>query len=193
MTTMSDTLTLDMSEIDYDLIEEPEATDTEAPVIRPRFAIDTEDKANWLLRAHLVLNAEEQQIERQAAARLADIRKRRASLKARFDLELEDWARSEMENRRVKGKTLKLLCGNISFRTVRGGLKLTDADSAIDHAKVLGAVQEIVTVKIDRDRYVQIAQDALHRTGELLPGIEMLPDRESMSIRFAEGERDGRD
>ena len=78
-----------------------------------------------VLRAKAVL-ANAEALQKASASRLD-------SLHRRFDGELGDYARRELEGK--KGRTLKTLLGSISLKTVKGGLRVADEAKALAWAK----------------------------------------------------------
>lgn len=145
------------------------------------FAIDSEERANWYLSKLANIETERARVKAQAAVILAALDRREQSLKGRFDAQLADWARERLAG--AKTKTLRLLQGTIAFRTVAGSLRLIDKEAAFVHARTELPECIITREELDAAAYRKRAQE----TGEVLPGIETVPGRESMSLKFAAG------
>lgn len=156
---------------------------------KPEFVIDTDDAANWCLAKML---AEESAIAaidtadlvRQARAILENAeamkkdRQRRLDwLHTRFDAELGKYARGALEG--AKTRTLKLLCGSISLRTVKGGLRVIDEADALETAKSLGWKQAIKTT--EKFLISELDEEQRHNA-ETMPGFKLNPDEERVKI-----------
>lgn len=83
-------------------------------------------------------------------------------------------------DRRYKGRrrSLHLLQGSFTFRAVPATLRLDDP------AATLGAV------KVDAAAYRAAALDAQKTTGELLPGVVIVPPREHFAVNFGKDSHD---
>lgn len=107
---------------------------------RPEFRVTDEASAEWVLEK--IMNAEADAardkiklkavVERLEAAIKAS-EKRAEWFRNRYVGELEEFARERLEG--AKTKTLKLTWGSISFRTVKGGLRVADPEAALEWAK----------------------------------------------------------
>jgi phage host-nuclease inhibitor protein Gam len=157
--------------------------------------IDSEDMANWYLRKLANLAAERERINANAKAMLAAIKRDEESLTAHFGPQLEQWAKEELIRRRSKTKTLPLFQGVISFKIVRSTLSVRDTEAALVHARTFYPELIETVQRLKTEDYSAIARD-LRKTetrddhtgemipGPLLPGCEVKPERESMSIKF---------
>lgn len=159
-------------------LEQPEATtDTE------RFAIDSAEKADWVLSKLASLDAEKTLISSMAAQRIEEIEADRNRLLGRFGAELEAWARQEAQTRRRK--TVTLLHGAVSFRTVPARLEVESLEDAITTAKAVAP--ETVTVetteRFDKAGFLARARAHFEATGEILPGLTRTEERESFSVK----------
>ena len=108
------------------------------------FVINTVDRARWALRKYGEHESEIAAIDSDADVLLAtaileNARKlkkkaedRLAYLHHRFDEELGRFARTQLDS---KGKTWCTPVGSVSFRTVKGGLRVVDKDKALVWAK----------------------------------------------------------
>lgn len=107
---------------------------------RPEFRVTDEASAEWVLEK--IMNAEADAardrlklkavVERLEASIKAS-EKRAEWFRSRYGSELEEFARERLQD--SKTKTLKLTWGSISFRTVKGGLRVADPEAALTWAK----------------------------------------------------------
>lgn len=101
-------------------------------------------------------------------------------LKAVYSTPIEEYAKARLDGQ--KTKTLITPYGQVSFRTVKGGLKVSDKGLALATAHKLGMVEAIkVTEEFQISRLTDEQKDTLATT--LPAGFELTPDRESMSIK----------
>jgi phage host-nuclease inhibitor protein Gam len=152
--------------------------------VAERFTIDSEDKANWLLRKVANLEAEEARVKAQADSILLGLKTERSGLMNRFGAELEQWTKAQIEAKGGKTKTLKLLQGNLSFRTVPAGLRVGELTDALTTAKAVCPSAVLTVEQLDRKAFLDHATELFEQTGELLPGIERTEARESFSMKF---------
>ena len=103
-----------------------------------------------------------------------------AYLRGVYSNPIEAYAKSRLEGQ--KTRTLTTPYGQVSFRTVKGGLKVSDKGLALATAHKLGMVEAIkVTEEFQISKLTDEQRDAIATT--LPEGFEMVPDRESMSIK----------
>jgi hypothetical protein len=103
-----------------------------------------------------------------------------AYLKSVYSNPIEAYAKSRLEGQ--KTKTLTTPYGQVSFRTVKGGLKVSDKGLALATAHKLGMVEAIkVTEEFQISKLTDEQRDAIATT--LPEGFEMVADRETMSIK----------
>jgi len=103
-----------------------------------------------------------------------------AYLRGVYSNPIEAYAKSRLEGQ--KTRTLTTPYGQVSFRTVKGGLKVIDKGLALASAHKLGMVEAIkVTEEFQISKLTDEQRDAIATT--LPEGFEMVPDRESMSIK----------
>ncbi len=103
-----------------------------------------------------------------------------AYLKALYEPHIQEYAKQRLEGQ--KTKTLTTPYGQISFRTVKGGLKVTDATLALDYAQLNGftnAIKLSATFQISK---LDPAQRELLEA-KVPEGFEVVPDKEFMSIK----------
>ena len=147
------------------------------------FHIDTEDKANWLLRKLANIDVEKERIRKQYETRTAQLDTDRAELLHLYGGELEAFARRELDSTRSRRKSLTLLQGTLSFRKVNASVRLFDALEALRWAEENRQDLLHVTPTLDTTGFRELATKTLEETGELLPGMEFLPEREAFSIK----------
>lgn len=158
---------------------EPEPEASEA------FHICDERSANWLLRKLGNIEAEQRRVQAQAEAICKSLDNDAASLRYLYGSQLEAWVRAELQRRGGRSKSLKLLQGTCSFRTVPRSLKITDEQAAKEYAQATAMPQAVEQIERLRTAvYCVLARRALEETGEVLPGIEIVPERESFCTRF---------
>lgn len=113
----------------------------------------------------------------------------RAQRKAREELlttharALHDYCYSKLDS--CKTKTLKFEHGTVSWRAQRGGPKVSDTEAALSYLQDKPQLWErcvTMTPRLKTSEYVAVAEE----TGESLPGIEVVPDRE---LFYISGER----
>ncbi len=153
----------------------------------PTFCIDSEDRANWVLQRMANVEAEKSRIKAQAAAILKQLETDRQGLEGRFGSELERWFREEVERRGGRRKSVMLLQGTGAFRTVPGGLRVCDAGLAASAANALNP-DRFFRREFDPSEYRKYAKEQLETTGEVVPGVETVPARESFSLKFGSKE-----
>jgi len=155
---------------------QPEAVDT----AREPFIVNTEERAAWA--TDKVLSARERlsRIKAACQAMIDDAELEVRDAEAFFLPMLEEWARS---NPPKKGKTIKLPTGALSFRTVPGGPRVVDPDAALAWAKVEAGELVIQTVSERLDK-AGLA-DYVKASGDVPPGVEIAPARESFDVKGA--------
>jgi len=175
---------------------------------RDQFHITDEAAANWYARKLANIETERARVKAQAAQILALLDTDEQRLRFRFEAEAREWARGELE-RRFKGRrrSLPLLQGTFAFRQVPAALRLDDEAAALDYAERRAAFKgnpegtgpadfpncaPLVPV-LDAATYRQAAANWFEQTGELLPGVASVPERETFAVRFTAGERFGKD
>ena len=103
-----------------------------------------------------------------------------AYLKGIYNAPIEAYAKTRLEGQ--KTRTLTTPYGSVSFRTVKGGLKVTDKGMALATAHKLGMMEAIkVTEEFQISRLTDEQRDAIATT--LPEGFEVIPDKETMSIK----------
>lgn len=155
-------------------------------IVTPKaeFTVQTAEDADWVLAKILQAEAALASIDSRPeiacarailanAERLKKDESRRLDwLHRRFDAELGDFARRQLDGK--KTKTFKTLFGAISLRTKKGGLRVANEESALTMARKLfpHAVRKTEKFMIssltatDREQITQL----LKRNDEMLPG-----------------------
>lgn len=90
------------------------ADESDLPPVREGFRIDTYDAAAWVVGTIAEAEAILEQRKAAAKAYVAEAQRRVNALHARFDAELECWAK---ENRPVGKQTITFVGGHIKFQT----------------------------------------------------------------------------
>ena len=75
-------------------------------------------------------------------------------------------------------RSITLLQGTLAFSVHAPTVKLADPGAAMERAQELG------TLRVDTEGYQKAAAAAFRETGELLPGVEAVPERETFAARF---------
>lgn len=164
--------------------DEEEGPEESAPAV---FSIDSDDKAEWYLRKLASFEAEEARIEAQAATMLGLLKTRREGFAARFGPEFEVFAREKVAARGDGKKYHDFFQGRVSFRAVAASVRISSPEDALTTARLV-CPQAIQTIeKLDQTLFRAKAKQVLEDSGELLPGVEMVPGREAMSIKFPTG------
>ena len=103
-----------------------------------------------------------------------------AYLKAQYEPHIEAYAKTRLEG--AKSKTLTTPFGSVSFRTVRGGLKVVDPSLALDYAQLNGFTNAIKVTESFQISKLDPAQRELLES-KVPDGFEYALDRETMSIK----------
>jgi hypothetical protein len=105
-----------------------------------------------------------------------------AYLRGVYSNPIEAYVKSRLEGQ--KSKTLTTPYGSVSFRTVKGGLRVANNDLAASYAFNTGLSHAVkLTFNFQISKLTDEQRDAIATT--LPEGFEMVPDRESMSIKVA--------
>jgi len=141
-------------------------------VVLERMA-DVESQLVALKTKHEAIIENCRKLEAKKASYLAYLRKV-------YSNPIEAYAKSRLEGQ--KTKTLTTPYGQVSFRTVKGGLKVVDPNLALDYAQLNGFINAIKVSESFQISKLDPAQRELIES-KLPEGFEMVPDRESMSIK----------
>ena len=163
-----------------------ETTVAEAPEgERQEFHIDSAERADWLLKKLAAIESERALIRAQAAQMIGQLDADEKGLRDRFEAELREWGRAELLRRGGRRKSLPLFHGTLTYRSVPPSLRVDDVAAALNRAVEMGAV------KVDAAGYRAAALAALKDSGELFPGVEIVPEREHFGIRFGKDSGEG--
>jgi phage host-nuclease inhibitor protein Gam len=143
-----------------------------------RFHIHDEASADWAVDKLVSMDEKLERLERQYKAAKAAIVRDKEALERRFLSEIRAWAEGQLTG---KTKTLHLLSGSISFRSVKGGPRVRDAAEVLAWAResLPEAIIETVTHKVD----AQTVKDHVKAWGEIPPGVEIVDDRQELYIK----------
>jgi hypothetical protein len=103
-----------------------------------------------------------------------------AYLKAQYEPHIEAYAKTRLEGQ--KTRTLTTPYGSVSFRTVKGGLKVVDPSLALDYAQLNNFTNAIKVSESFQISKLDPAQRELIEA-KMPDGFEMVPDKETMSIK----------
>jgi len=151
------------------------------------FHITNEAGALWYLRKLANLEAERQRVKKQAERMIASLNTESEGLKRVYQGELENWAREELKRKGNRRKTLHTLQGTLRFRHVPARLAI-DEQTALRFAAESLRACIITREELNRAAYLEEAQYRLDTTGELLEGVERIPERETFTVSFASPE-----
>ena len=79
-------------------------------------------------------------------------------------------------------KSITFLQGTLAFASHAPTVKVTDPGAAMEKAQELGCL------RVDAQGYQKAAMQAFRETGELLPGVEAVAERETFAARFPRAE-----
>jgi hypothetical protein len=152
------------------------------------FMVTDRQSAEWALRKIAAKQAEIALVQAQAADMLRSLQSDLDSFTGRYQPQLENWARTALEATGGKSRTVKTLCGNLSFRTVPPRLVVESEADALQTAKLVCPQAVVVvpaTEKLDKATLTAYAKERLETEGELLPGFTLTEERQSFAIKFA--------
>lgn len=152
---------------------------TEAPE-REEFHIDSDGAANWYLRKLANIEAEKARVKAQAEAILTRLDCDAEGLRHLYQSELEAFCRSKIAQEKHRRKSVLFLQGTCQFRTLPARVVIRDPKAALDYARKHLPDAVRVQESLDTDAY----RAAIAATGELLPGSDREPERESFTLSF---------
>lgn len=189
---------------------DPETGEVLALERKPDFQVTDDESAEWVLERILNAEAEKARLEMKKRAivenldrQIAAAQRRIDGLHYRFDSDLEHYAMTALDGQSTK--TLKLAYGTLSFRNVKGGLRLAEgADAkrlALDWAKHLGIKSAVVTKeefqisKLDKDDAKRLQHLAEMGTryvdlGSIQLAFQVKPDETKFTVKTGLG-KDG--
>lgn len=156
--------------------------------IRPEFRINSIEAANWYLRKLATIEAEQKRVVAQAAGILKDLVSEYESLQARHQADLEHFVREELERQGNKRRNLKLLQGTVSIRTVPANIRVANIGTATAWVFANDDFKDQFLKYREPELDVAAYRDYAKETGEMLPGIEVTPQHETVKITFGKEE-----
>lgn len=169
-------------DIAYDLPPMP----TEAPENEP-FQINNEEAADWYVSKLAAITSEMSLLHAQHEQRMTRLQSDLKCLQNLFQHQAEQWARQQIARDKRGRRSIILPHGTLQLRLVPGGVKVSDVAAAMEFA-LQSRPEAVRTVQsLDTTAYRQWAESRLAVDGEIIPGVEYLPDRESFSIKFGGG------
>jgi hypothetical protein len=155
-------------------------------IAEPEFRIDSDERAEWLLRKLANIEAEKARVQAQAAAMLRALESDAERLHFLFGGQLQDYVRLKIAQAGGRRKSVLFFNATAGFRTVPPGLRLADPGAAFHYAQETGVALKS-TVSLDTTAYRDAAAAHFRDTGGFLPGIEAYEGREAFAIKFSEG------
>lgn len=165
---------------DYDMEQLAEPDENGRPAFHEAFVLDTEDKVEWALRKLGSWDAEHARVKAHSESILKRIATERESFLNRFQADIEAFAKAKVEG--GKRRSYETVYGTLAFRKVPPTLSVVDKDAALAWAKEHDPTSVMETLNVKS--YSERAKLDLQQNGEILPGMELKPERESFSIRF---------
>ena len=147
------------------------------------FVVDTEEKVEWLLRRLACMESERSRVKAQAQAIVGGLDRDIKTLRERFEPDLRAFAQRRIERDGGRRKSVELLQGTLAFRSVPQGLRVCDESEAQRYAAT-NSMEDAFVSRFNAAAYREIALGRLRGAGEILPGIEIVPEHESFSVRF---------
>ncbi len=177
---------MDAEQRDLSGVELPSREDVENGKPTPkatgeRFAIVDEAGADWFLRRLADIEAEKARISANTKKRMEELATDAERLQSLFGDQFKAFCQSEATRRRRK--TVTFPNGSGVFRTQPAKYIMHDGEKAFEHARTAHPdfIIEQTTVRLDTAAYLKEAE----RTGEMLPGLDSVPERETFKIDVA--------
>jgi phage host-nuclease inhibitor protein Gam len=152
---------------------ELQACDCKAP-----FTVDDAGKAAWALDKVLAARERVARIKAACEKMIGEAETDARDAEAFFLPLLEEWARA---NPPAKGKTIRLTTGALAFRSVPGGPRVADEAATLAWARA----QLPDAVRVRETVLATAIREYVTSTGDILPGIEIAPARESFDVKGA--------
>jgi hypothetical protein len=160
-----------------------------------RWRPDTEDKAGWLCRLFLELQAEEGRIKASYKAKLSAVQSNQRRLAAAFAVALDEYLTARLAScrRKTKPKSERFWGGVLGHRTRPEGPTVTDEKAATAWAE---EHDDLADPKMGKLVYVLSKTGLKERvaaTGEVVPGVVFREESETLyvvsDLRTADGKR----
>lgn len=184
----------DLSGVDLPTREEVENGKPTPKATGEKFAIVDESGADWYLRKLASIEAEKARIVANTQKRVDELDTDAKRLQSLFGEQFKTFCQAESTRRRRK--TLTFPNGSAAFRTQPRKLIIADHEQAFCHARTVFShcikteiVPETRTVTLDAKAYKAEAE----RTGELLPGMDAIPEREVFTVNVNGGKEEQRE
>jgi phage host-nuclease inhibitor protein Gam len=164
----------------------PAESEQDAPAMPARFDIDSDRRADWLLRILANNEAEKIRITAQAQEITAALDADSADLMFKYGAALETYCREKLAAEGNKRKSVRFLQGTCAFRYQGAGVRIKDADAALRWAKenAPAMISTETMEKLDGDAFRKQAEEIRAADGELLPGIEYSEGGDAFSLSF---------
>src|SRR5579862_9491144 len=147
-----------------DMIE-PTPETTEQPAA---FLIDSDERAEWLLRKLANLEAEKNRVQAQAEQILKQLESDAERLRFLFGAQLEEYCRRKLQASGNRRRSIHFLQGSCCFRTVPASVKVTDSNAALCYAEEnLPEAMQTVTL-LNGQEYRRAAEERYQQRGETL-------------------------
>lgn len=161
----------------------------EFPGLPEGFHIDSDDRAEWLLRKLGNNAAEKARVLQQAQGIVASLDSDTAALLRRFGAELEEYTKAKLAAEGNKKKSVRFLQGTCAFRYQGPNVKVKDGEAALRWAKENApALVTLETVEtLDGEQFRKEALQIRTRTGELLPGVEYSEGGDVFNVLYPDG------
>ena len=161
--------------------------------VKSDFTITDEQTADWYLARVAALDAEEGLLRATGEAKIKRVVNERLWLQHRFQASLEHWTRQKLEGQNVK--SFYLDHGQVCLRKVSAGLKVVDKEAALKYAVDTNTEHVLrYTASLDMENYKRLAERLRNNLGEIIPGVEMIEEHDTFSVRFPKkGESNGTD
>lgn len=142
------------------------------------FRVTSEEKAAWVVNKLLTYDEQLARLDAQHAKMRAQLLARRDSFSAMFLAPLRQWAEA---NPPLKGKTIHLLTGSLSFRRVKRSAKVVDPKAALRWAE--DNLPEAIQVTVQKKPDAAYLASYFESTGEIPDGVTILGDHDEFYVR----------
>ena len=158
----------------------------DATTLPERFDIDTDSRAEWLLRKLANNDAEKIRVTQQVAEIVSALDADSADLLFKYGAALEAYCREKLAAGGNKRKSVRFLQGTCAFRHHAPAVRVKDPAAALQWAKenapALVAVETVE--RLDADGFRDAAERLRAADGELLPGVEYSEGGDAFSLSF---------
>lgn len=147
---------------------------------REDFHITDDASANWYLRKIAALEDEKARVKAQCEAIVKRLDGDAEGLRRLYESELQTYVRQKLADSKSRRKSVHFLQGTAQFRTVPARVVITDPQAALDYAR-----QHLPdAVKVSESLHTDTYRAAVEARGELLPGCDQEPERETFTLSF---------